>query len=749
MKNIGFKITMCVMFLCFGQSLFSQINRNLDYEKHAAEVRKEVWSWNMPEFERRDVPDEYSDASSVILAFHNDVVAKSRQKIRFSMITILTTNNELYYVNTTRQLVKINDQAALDEYSEMSIQQMRKRSGRAISNTMLTIAGVRIIKPDGSIQEVDMSEAVMTRDEKRDKQSKIAISGLQVGDLIDFFIRVEEQMDDKDIDPLLFVFGSDVPVLSYSVHCEIGNRFTVEYRAMNGAPDFTQTTNADNDFILDARMQNIAGMPIELWMSPIRQIPVLRMHILDNNHPGTQKSSRKPGTIHPNINPDIIIDETSEYIGRIACRFNAPVMLPHYREIKKLVTEYKKTHSSDSDSIAQLVYYALRHYSFNQLGKNIITDNRRNYQTASNFLFSVALERMLKQFKIPCKFIYLPSSYGPSLNQVLSVGDVVLAVSTMSENPVVMCAEGLFTTACYIPPEYTGQQLPVISIKKINARTCAAQTVKEKPFDIAAKDASANRQYENLIVQLNPENPDELLLSRNVTLKGSLKQGRQELLLLFEQYESEERKALGIKTTMLDDLRDGKDSKNILSEYINAFQDARQKQEEWFGLEIEAQYEVKAKKITDYAVLQNGIIHQHPDMIYRVGYLMDGWVKKAGSDYLVDVGKFIGTQLVLKPKERNRTADIYMPSARSFGYDIQMDIPEGYIAEGIENLNMEVRNQCGEFIVVARQENNKVLFSINKAYFHEFEPVANWPSLLEMIDAANQWSSKTIMLRKL
>ena len=105
--------------------------------------------------------------------------------------------------------------------------------------------------------------------------------------------------------------------------------------------------------------------------------------------------------------------------------------------------------------------------------------------------------------------------------------------------------------------------------------------------------------------------------------------------------------------------------------------------------------------------------------------------------------------MVLKPKERNRTADIYMPSARSFGYDIQMDISDGYIAEGVENLNMEVRNQCGEFIVVARQENNKVLFSINKAYFHEFEPVENWPSLLEIIDAANQWSSKTIMLQKM
>ena len=750
MKNISSKIMILTVFLCSVQDICAQIDKNLDYDKHAAEVRREVWSWNMPEFERRNIPDKYSDASSVVVASHNDIIAKRRQIMRF-----LTPISELYYVNTTRQLVKINDRAALDEYSEMSIQQMRKWSGRANSNTMLTIAGIRIIKPDGSIQEVDMSEAVMIKDEKRDKQSKIAISGLQVGDMIDFFIRQEEQMDNRDIAPLLFAFGSEVPILSYSVHCEIGNMFTVEYRSMNGAPEFTLAINADNDYVLDARMDDIAGMPIELWMSPIRQIPVIRLNILDNNHPIMPKSSRSPGTAYQDVDPEIIINEASEYIGMIALRYNAPSLLPNFREIRNLVTEYKATHSSDPDSIAQLVYYALRHYTFNRMGKNIVLDNSRNYRTSNNVLFAVVLERMLKQFKVPCKIIFMPSIYGPPLDQIFSISDVNMAVSTMSQNSVVMCLEGLFTPAGYIPPEYYGQQLPAISIKS----TFSAKTQKENPHDIPASNASANRLHESLEVQLNPDNPDELLFSRNVTLKGALKKVRQELLLLFEQYQSEERKVLGIKNNIFEELNDDDDdynynnknnnSANLVNEYILAFEEARKKQEEWFDQEIEAVYETKAKKITDYEVVQNGIMHQNPDMIYRTDYVMDGWVKKAGNDYLVDVGKFIGVQLVLKPSQRNRTADIYMPFARSFEYDIQMNIPDGYIAEGIENLNMKVSNPCGEFVVIAQQNDNKIHLSVSKVYSHAFEPVENWPALLEIIDAANEWCSKTIMLRKL
>ena len=756
MKNIVLFLSVCASLIVYEHKVSAQIAKNLDYAQHAAAIRKEVWAWQMPEFERRDVPEEYAGASSVILASHNEIIAKSWEKIRF----MSGTTNELYCVNTIRQLVKINDQAALDEYSEFTYQQLHKRSGRATRNTMLTTAGIRIIKPDGSIQEVNMDEAVMTRDEKTDKQTKIAISGLQTGDLIDYFIREEEQMDDKNIDPLLFVFGTDVPILSYSVHCEIGNRFTVEYRTMNGSPNFILTTNADKDFVLDVSAQNIPAMPVELWMSPIRQIPILRLHVLDNNRTQKPKSSRNPGRIYQNIDPQLIIDETSEYLGwqvarcikpglRFGPQYAIPFYIPFYSEINKLVKEYKRTHTSHPDSIAQFVYHAMRHYILNGAGKkNIVVDNRRNYNSINNVFFSVAYERMLHHLKIPCKYLYLTSRYAPPLDQILSARDITIAVSTMTDNPMIVFPGSVFTPAGYIPDRFTGQQAQAVSFIKTNLGM-EARPSPEGTVDILASDASSNVMYDKLLVKINTEQPDELLLSRTTTVKGDLKEGIQELLLLYEDYEWEERKALGIKNNIISELNANLKTRPLASEYIHAFDEARKAQKEKFETEIFMRYEVKPKEVTNYQVIRNGTMHQQPDLVFSADFVVDSWVKKAGNNYLVDVGKLMGAQLVLTPKQRIRTMDIYMPCARTFEQEIEMEIPDGYAVEGLENLNKEVRNSCGEFTAAVRQENNRVYMKVAKIFFHAFEPVEQWQSLLEIIDAANEWSEQKLMLRKI
>jgi len=191
------------------------------------------------------------------------------------------------------------------------------------------------------------------------------------------------------------------------------------------------------------------------------------------------------------------------------------------------------------------------------------------------------------------------------------------------------------------------------------------------------------------------------------------------------------------------------ETKPLVSEYIYAFSEARKAHKEKFETEITLRYDVKPKEVTNFQVIQNGTMHQRPDLVYSVDCVIDGWVRKAGNNYLVDVGKLIGTQLTLTPKQRNRTMDIYMPCARSFEHDLEIEIPDGYAVEGLENLNKEVRNSCGEFIATARQKDNRVLIKVSKIFVRDFEPVELWPSLLEIIDAAGEWSEQKLMMRKL
>ncbi len=89
---------------------------------------------------------------------------------------------------------------------------------------------------------------------------------------------------------------------------------------------------------------------------------------------------------------------------------------------------------------------------------------------------------------------------------------------------------------------------------------------------------------------------------------------------------------------------------------------------------------------------------------------MEGWIKKAGNNYIIDLGKLIASQLEIKKDQRERVKDIYMPFPRSFSYHIEFILPDGYSAEGLDKLNASVMNETGGFISKAKMEGNKGLY---------------------------------------
>ncbi|MNS33773.1 hypothetical protein [Solitalea canadensis] len=75
-------------------------------------------------------------------------------------------------------------------------------------------------------------------------------------------------------------------------------------------------------------------------------------------------------------------------------------------------------------------------------------------------------------------------------------------------------------------------------------------------------------------------------------------------------------------------------------------------------------------------------------MVYQTDFTINGWVKRAGNNYMIDIGKFIGGQVNLtKSAERDRKVDVYMPFARTFITVISLEIPQNYAVEGVKALN--------------------------------------------------------------
>ena len=127
---------------------------------------------------------------------------------------------------------------------------------------------------------------------------------------------------------------------------------------------------------------------------------------------------------------------------------------------------------------------------------------------------------------------------------------------------------------------------------------------------------------------------------------------------------------------------------------------------------------------------------------------MSGLVKKAGNNLIVEVGKLQGSSLDISNDQRKRTLDIYMPFARSLQSEITIQIPDGYVVEGINNLTKKVENETGHFIAEATSDGKTVTIIVKKSYNHAFEPAANWNKMLAFIDAANEWTNAKLLLKK-
>ena len=98
--------------------------------------------------------------------------------------------------------------------------------------------------------------------------------------------------------------------------------------------------------------------------------------------------------------------------------------------------------------------------------------------------------------------------------------------------------------------------------------------------------------------------------------------------------------------------------------------------------------------------------------------------------------------------QRKRKLDIYPSFARSLQWTITLQIPDGYSAEGINELNKKVENETGYFIAEASSDGKTVTINVRKSYNHAYEPVTNWEKMLAFIDAANEWNNAKILLKK-
>ena len=89
-----------------------------------------------------------------------------------------------------------------------------------------------------------------------------------------------------------------------------------------------------------------------------------------------------------------------------------------------------------------------------------------------------------------------------------------------------------------------------------------------------------------------------------------------------------------------------------------------------------------------------------------------------------------------------------MPYARTIQNNISIDLPAGYTADGLQDLNMNVDNESGSFISTAKVEGDKLLISTTKLYKKNFDKKEAWPNYVAFLEAGYKFSQAKIVLKK-
>ena len=687
-----------------------------DYLKLAQKVRQEVWSSTPADFQKRTVPDRYKNASAVILSYYRELSTDYYRKATADLVLNLRLTRQIDCTDMERMLIQINDKKALKDYSEFTFKTKSRKWTWGYHHKTQTVLGIRVIKKNGNVQEVSLDDYVDVKEGKNDKDlsQKIAVPGLEVGDCIDVFSLDQIDTQEQQLDPFYFVLRQDEPVLYTKVHCVLDQSLATVYRTMNGAPDFTQTTDKDKNAVLDMVMDKPIDAESSIWYNPLDQSPFIEMYITPTKSKVAvvENAMRQKGVRgNPDVTP-ILQDDWKLLKSYVSKGGYSPAGLPStYKSVFKSAKKEGMSAEEKADRI----------YSFEYVSGGA---SQRAFNTVANYLRKLGVEI---EMGITTPFGALPVDKLINYNSTswffrLKGTDVYYFPGTYPK------------VASEIPYIYQGRK--------------AYMQDSEEQITIPVSQAEDNKSVNDMVVKLDGTKLD---ISRKVTYSGEQKMYGQSLVSPDNTLFGSSQLEAYWRYLKYDD----KDpyscyTKKESAELKGAFNEYRKNAIDPFKAEISSYHDGDPVQVGGYGVDCVGIRRDSSNFVYHVDYVMDRMVKRAGNNYLLSVGKLIGSSLKLEGKDRERIDDVWRKMAFVDEWNIEIPLPKGYkvSAEALKKIETSVANECGEFTVKATAGNESVKVYVRKCFAHRVEPVSNWSKLLALVDACSAFTDKQMVIAK-
>jgi hypothetical protein len=399
-------------------------------------------------------------------------------------------------------------------------------------------------------------------------------------------------------------------------------------------------------------------------------------------------------------------------------------------------------------TLAELAYYYIRYaslYKETDIGASIeVGQQRKGYSPREHYTANV-FRALLNRYDIPTELAAaVPRKVG-TLQDVVSLDDLNYFIIAYPDDKPMYCFMGsMLSFPDELPTQLEGQQAYTVSVSGSSKEKDASF----KKILLPKSSADQNTDEEKVNVNFAADNMQTLSIDRVIRVKGQYRYNYMDMLL-YEDMLSEERKNLHVASSRDEDLLASGAYRKRANEFDVAFSKARKDMDETVNANIADEYGTKPTTVTHFKVAEQGLEKQNKPFTMHQSFTMDGFVKKAGNNYMLEIGKLITEQIALSPEERKRTYDINMPFPRTVSYDILINIPQGYQLEGVESLSKSVNNDTGSFESSTKLEDGKLILTIKKVYKHHEEKSVNWPQMMDFMDAASDFNKQKVLLKKI
>jgi hypothetical protein len=689
-----------------------------------AKNMKIIWDDGDADFTVTATPDKWKDESGVIIA----------QKTKFAFDK---DANKLAVYEITRRRIKLNDRDAVNSYSSVYF-----RIGSANDG-----AGIKVIKSNGTVQDVSLRNAVYVEDASDvpstfqpyigkantyyDKSKsrviyyKIAIPDLDPGDIIDYGAifyddNTVKKMTYIEFDPIYFVCTREYPVLSQKFEIDTDNNSFVNSKSTMGAPLFKETGNSNADYSWEDR--NREKLKDTRWVNSYVELPMVKFQIVfskSENRSDLFIGDR--GELKQNISPE----ELAKKMNNLYNRLDGSV---YYSMAKAYLKQLGYGDMREEDFI-QKTYYILRHMS--------------HYRSNgfSSELFASCLTQCLDLRKIPYDLIVTTPSNLTRPENIIFRTEPEWMVRVKARLPdgqdKYIFNATIFSNPYDFKEEFLNTPAYIISLGKNPTAT---------PVTLPASNPDENITTNTITASMDTSGRNMVIVHQKAIL-GLSKQFYNIQGLVYTTALDDDHRSYGGDDDVRASMRG-----TVLESYEDKLRERKREDKtrklEYMKKALEDDYD-NISAYTEFLLNTDGRTWRKQELNYTNKFELSDMVKLAGDNLLVSVPGLVGEQLFLSQDERKRDADAFMSFPRSSRNIINFTIPDGYKVVGVQNLNTNIDNEAGTFAVLASVEGNKLNLLVKKVYKQTTIKKENWPRLLEMLDAAFNFSQKKILLKKM